>query len=251
MSLSATDYLLWAVCSLLLVMVCGALLKRRLTREFPVFFAYVAYHVLRAVLFAVYLLHWQRRMSHADYFYAYWIAEMVSIVLGFAVIREIYGKVFENYEALRRFGGIVFAGAAVVLLLVAVVAAASAPGADSPGIVRAVLLLQRSVRVLQCGMLALVFLLLLYFGLPWRNPVFGIALGFGLFASIELVAVAVRSQVGAGAATLYSQVRSGAYACGVMIWLSYLLAPRAAPHGIVLRNDLEKWNQVVLDILER
>jgi hypothetical protein len=230
MYLSATDYLLWTVCSLLLLLACGALLKRRWVREFPVFFAYVAFHVLRsAVLFTVHVLHLQQRTSYADYFYAYWTAETISIVLGFAVIYEIYCKVFQNYEALRQFGGMVFAGAAVVLLVVAVVTAASAPGTDTPGIVRAVVLLQRSVRVMQCGLLMFLFLLLLYFGLPWRNPVFGIALGFGVFSSIELVAIALRSQMGVSTATAYSQVRSAAYSGSVMIWLGYLLAPRRAP----------------------
>jgi len=254
MSLSLIDYLLWVIGPILLVLTCGAVLKRRLVGEFPVFFAYVAFHVLRsAVLFTVHLLHLQERMSYADYFYAYWTAETVSIVLGFTVIYEIYCKVFRNYDTLRQFGGMVFGGAAVVLLAVAVLTVASAPGADTPGVVRAVLLLERSVRVMQCGLLVFLFLLSFYFGLPWRNHVFGIALGFGLFASIELVASALRSQIGVIAATAYSQVRGAGYACGVMIWLGFLLAPQPALQyaGVVQHNDLEKWNQALREMLER
>jgi len=97
------------------------------------------------------------------------------------------------------------------------------------------------------------FLASFYFGLPGQNPRFGIALGLGLFASIELAAVAVRSQVGAAANSGFSQINSAAYRSGVMIWLCCLLAPKPASQyaGVVQHNDLEKWNQALLEILER
>lgn len=249
MSLSATDYLLWAISWALLVLTCGATLKRRLVHEYPVFFAYAAFHVLRsAVLFAIH-----HGMGAADYFYAYWTAQAISIVLGFAVIYELYCRVFQNYDAIQQVGGMAFACAAVVLLGAALLTLASAPGADAPGIIKGVVLLERSVRVMQCGLLLFLFVLASYFGLPWQNYLFGIALGFGVFASIELAAIAVRSQTGVIAARALSQVNAVAYSCGVMIWLCYLLAPLPASQnrGIMPQNELEKWNQALLQILQR
>lgn len=249
MSLSATDYLLWAISWALLVLTCGATLKRKLVLEFPVFFAYAAFHVLRtAVLFAIH-----HRMSAGQYFYAYWSAQAISIVLGFVVIYELYCGVFQNYDAIQHVGGMAFAGAAVVLLGVVLLTVASAPGVDVPGIIKAVVLLERSVRVMQCGLLLFLFVLASYFGLPWQNYLFGIALGFGVFASIELAAIAVRSQTGVMAARALSQVNAVAYSCGVMIWLCYLLAPLPASQnrGMMPHNDLEKWNQALLRIIQR
>ena len=254
MSLSAIDYLLWAAGTALLALTGGVLLKRRLISEFPVFFAYVAFQVLQmAGLFTIHVLQLQHRMSYADYFYAYWTAETVSIGLGFAIIYEIYRKAFRNYDALRQLGALMFGGAAVVLLAAAVLTAAFAPGADTPGIVRAVVLLERSVHVMQCGMLAFLFLLAFFFGMPWRNRLFGIALGFGVFASIELLAVTLRAQLGAIAATAYSQIGTAAYDCGVLIWVYYVLATEPVPlyAGVVSHNDLEKWNQALLEMLEQ
>jgi len=97
------------------------------------------------------------------------------------------------------------------------------------------------------------FLASFYFGLPGQNPRFGIALGLGLFASIELAAVAVHWQIGESVAAVCSQINSAAYSSGVMIWLCYLLAPKPALQyaGVVQHNDLEKWNQALLEILER
>jgi len=253
MSLTTTDYLLWVIGPVLLALTCGALVKRRLAREFPVFFAYVAFHLARSVLFAFYLLHLRQRMSYADYFYAYWVAQAVSVTLGFTVIYEVYCRIFQNYDALRQLASVFFGGAAVVLLLVAVLTAAFAPGTDAPGIVRAVVLLERSVRMMQCGLLMFLFVLSFYFGLPWRSHIFGIALGFGVFATIELAAVAVRLQVGVNAAIALSWMNSAAYACGVLIWVCYLLAREPAPQyrGVVARHDLEEWNQALLEMLER
>jgi hypothetical protein len=257
MSLSPTDYLLWGISATLLVLTCGTLLQRRLVREVPVFFTYATFHVLRsAALFTLHLLWLQQRMSYveyyADYFYTYWTTESVGIVLGFGVIYEIYKKTFKNYDGVRQLGSLALGGAAVVLLIAAVVTAATASGADAPGIVKAVVLMERSVRVMQCGLLAVLFLLVFYFGLPWQNRLFGLALGFGLYASVELVAIALRSHLGVTAATAYSQAKSAAYVAGVMIWLGYLLAPDPAPEyrGAVLHGDLERWNQAVREILK-
>jgi len=252
MPLSLTDYLLWVTGEILLVMACAAILRRRLAYQFPVFFVYAAFHVLRTVvLFTIHLLQLQHRMSYADYFYAYWMTQAVSIVLGFAVIHEIYCGVFQHYDALRRLGGILFACAGIAVLVLAVWTA-SAPGAET-GIVGVVLLLERSVRLMQCGLVLFLFLAAFYFGLPWQNYRFGIALGFGVFASIELAAVAVHWQIGESVAAACSQINSAAYSSGVMIWLCYLLAPKPALQyaGVVQHNDLEKWNQALLEILER
>jgi len=254
MPLSLTDYLLWVTAEILLVMACAAILRRRLVYQFPVFFVYAAFHVLRTpVLFTIHLLQLQHRMGYADYFYAYWMTQAVSIVLGFAVIYEIYCGVFQHYDALRRLGGILFACAGIALLVLAVWTATAAPGAETPGVVRAVLLLERSVRVMQGGLVLFLFLAAFYFGLPWQNYRFGIAMGFGVFASIELAAVAIRSHMGESAAAACSQINSAAYSSGVMIWLCYLLAPQPALQyaGVAHHNDLEKWNQALLELLER
>jgi hypothetical protein len=248
MSLSATDYLLWVASAVLLVLTAGSLVRHKLVRELPLFSLYVLFQVCRC-----FMLAGTHRIGYAEYFYSYWAAQAISTVLGFGVLYELYCKLFCNYDAIQQLGGVLFGFAAVFLLAVAVLTAASAPGADSAGLIKALVLLERSVRVMQCGLLLFLFLLSFYFGLAWRNYLFGIALGFGVFASIELVAIAVRSQIGASADTAWSHVNGAAYSCGVLIWVCYLLAPKRAPQqsGAFPHNELEKWNQALLEILER
>jgi len=254
MSLSATDYLLWVTGVILLMLTCWALHRRRFVHEFPVFFGYAGYHILRsAVLFGVQFQHLRHRMTYNHYFYTYWMVEAVSIGLGFCVINEIYRRVFDSYDAIRQFGSVLFAGGAILLLLASVlVASFAAPGAD-PGAVKAVLLLETSVRVVQCGLLVFLFALSFFFGLPWQNRLFGIALGFGVYASIDLAATALYSKIGVSAAPAYSQVQSIAYSCGVLIWTFYLFAPEPAPEpaDLMFQVNLQEWNQALLDVWKR
>lgn len=248
MSLSAIDYALWISGPVLLTGTFGALVKRRLVRQLPVFSLYVVFHVFRTLVLAA--IH---RLQPNSYFRTYWFAESISILLGFAVVYELYTKIFHRYKGLHWAGGMLFGCGAVLLLLAAVVAAAANSGADSPGVVKALVLLERSVRVMQCGLLGFLFLVTVYLGLPWRSHLFGIALGFGVFASIELAAVALRSHLGPAFASVYSQVRAAAYAGCVLIWVAYLLARERAESRLVglSHRGLEKWNQVLVEIRGR
>ena len=254
MSLTSTDYLLWVTGAVMLVFAFGAVLRRKLLYEYPVFFSYVAFQVLSTALrLGVHFLQLHHWASYADYFYTYWETQAIGIVLGLAVIYEIYCGVFQRYQALQRVGAVLFACGGMLLLVLAGWMALSAPVAGQPGMVTAVLLMERSVRLIQCGLVLFLFVAAFYFGLPWQNYRFGIALGFGVFASIELAAVAVRSHVGASAAAACSQINSAAYSSGVMIWVCYLLAPQPAAQyaGVVQHSDLEKWNQALVEFLDR
>jgi len=254
MQLSPTDYLLWGMGLFLLVLTGLVLLRRHLVREIPWFFGYVTFQLSRsAALLTTYIRMSQHRMSYADYFYLYWLTELGSIVLAFLVVYGIYRRIFSNYDALKQLVSVVLAGAAVVLLVIAVVTGATASGADPPGIVKAVLLLERGARLLQCGLLAVLFLLALYFGLPWQNRLFGIAFGFGLYSCLQLIAITWRSLVGETVANAYSQAQAAAYSIGVMIWFGYLVAPDPLPEhrGVLLHDDLEKWNRLLKELIKQ
>ena len=89
----------------------------------------------------------------------YWSTTAVSVGLGFKIIHEIFLDIFRPYHTLKDLGSVLFKWAGLVMVLVAGVAAASSPASESGPLVQAVLTLQRSVRVVQCG---LVFFLLVF-----------------------------------------------------------------------------------------
>ena len=56
----------------------------------------------------------------------------------------------------------------------------------------------------------------------WRQQIFGIALGFGIFASVELVLVSVVMWYGNGQAAMISLLKSTAYNAVTLVWIGYL-----------------------------
>jgi FlaA1/EpsC-like NDP-sugar epimerase len=60
----------------------------------------------------------------------------------------------------------------------------------------------------------------------WRQHVFGIALGFGIFASIELILITVVMHFGDAPAAIVSLMKSAAYNGVTLLWIMYLRRQR-------------------------
>jgi hypothetical protein len=249
MPLSPLEYVVWLVTLTLHLLIMSAMIRRRLLREFPIFFAYTVFHVFRScVLFAT-----KHTLGYTEYFYTYWTAQAISTLLAFAVIYELFAHAFRPYPGIRNLGKLLFQAGLVVLLLVAVLIAASNPGTETHRAMTTVLLLERSADVVRVGLVILLFLVSSYLGLRLRDRAFGIALGFGVYAAVVLAAVALRTHVGQVAASTLSLVWTGAYTCALVIWMVYLLAParKAVAVRVVPNTDLEKWNRAVGELLNQ
>jgi hypothetical protein len=112
--------------------------------------------------------------------------------------------------------------------------------------------------MLQIGLLLALFAFSRYLGLSWRSYAFGIALGLGLFATVNLGTSAIRSQVEPIAPNLSTDVLSLVteigYACCLLVWIAYLMAPEQRPHASVETlpdHDLEAWNQELRRLLQQ
>ena len=186
------------------------------------------------------------------YLRAYSLGAVISDVLRFGVIYEICLYLFRNYPALARPGRPLLRGAAAVLLLVAVTLTVAS---IHPGdfLVLGTQLLDRSVSILQCGILVLLFVVSKYFGLSWRSQVFGIAVGVGIFASVELAASAVRAEVGPVRAWYLDYITLGIYHACVLTWIYYFwveergtsYAVQPPPPG----GELDEWSEELQRLL--
>jgi hypothetical protein len=88
-------------------------------------------------------------------------------------------------------------------------------------VVAAVFSFDRSMRLMQVGLFLLLMLLCRVLRNCWRQPVFGIALGFGVFASVELILVSVVMWLGHGHAAI-SLFKSVSYNAVTLVWIGYL-----------------------------
>jgi hypothetical protein len=78
---------------------------------------------------------------------------------------------------------------------------------------------------MQCGLFFLLIILTKLVRNCWRQHVFGIALGFGLFASIELMLVTVVMYFGNRSGASISLIKSAAYNAVTVLWVLYLRRP--------------------------
>ncbi len=230
-----SSYVLWLLAPLLQVLLIVLMVRRGIRKEFPLFFSYTIFQVASFLLkFATY------HYSQLQYFYVYWATSALSIVFGCAVIYEIFQQVFRPYDALRHMGKALFRWAMLVLVLIAVLMAVSSPHPESNRILQLVFTLERSLRVTQCGLVLFLFLFAPFLGVSSRHHMFGIALGFGLYGSLDLLLVTLVA-VGIPAGAMLSLIKSGAYSMVVLLWIWYAVSPEPArrPARIPLA---EQWN---------
>jgi hypothetical protein len=207
----------WVAGPALQVILLTFMVRRKLHTVFPRFFSYILFQVLKSgVLFLTY------RYSQDNYFDVYWTGNAISVLLAVAVMDEILHHLFKRYGGIQTLGTMIFRWSCGLLLLLAIVGAVTSPDATPDRVIDAVLYFERSLRLMQCGLFLLLMLLCRVLKDSWRQPVFGVALGFGVFASIELILVSVAIWRGGSADEMVSLVKSAAYNAVTLLWIGYL-----------------------------
>ena len=171
----------------------------------------------------------------------------ISLAIGFKVIHEVFLDVFRPYHTLKDMGTVLFKWAALVMLLVAVVVTASSQGSPDSPLVQAVIIGQRCMRVMQCGLILFLLVFSRYLGVSWRQHSFGIALGLGGFATVNLLGMALFSGGQLRPHTV-SLINTTAYSFAIFIWIGYSLlatTPRAASATMLTS---QRWEQGLGDL---
>jgi hypothetical protein len=207
---------------------------------------FLAYTITDIVLsMALFIMDHSPSVTGHEYWKAHLCFTAVCIVLRFAIIREVFFHVFHAYPGLADMGPAIFQGALLILMLAGVAMAVSAPGNGLNPLLSGIHVLDRTVGLMQCGLLALLAAFSSYFRLSWRSHVLGIAVGLGIFSSVDLATAAIRVATGVAAANyVFDFVTMATYHCCVLIWLGYLLLPEPSRHVVkdLPENNLEEWN---------
>jgi len=210
-------YVSWLMGPALQITLLTFMIQRNLHAVFPRFFSYILFQVVKSgFLFVIY------RYYDGSYFDAYWTGNAISVLLAVAVMDEMLHNLFKQYGGFQNLGSIIFRWACGLLLLLSIVNAFSTQVANADRVVAAVLAFDRNVRVMQCGLFLLLMLLCRFLRHCWRQHVFGIALGFGVFASIELILVSIVMHYGDAPVAIVSLVKSAAYNAVTLLWIAYL-----------------------------
>jgi hypothetical protein len=235
-------YVLWFAHPVLQTAIAILMLHRGEHRKFKYFFAYI---VTQIVTFAV--VFPTSRYNYAACFYVSWLSTAISVALGFQVIHEAFLDVFRPFHTLRDLGTVLFKWAGLVMLLVAGVVSVSTGSSDTAPWIQAIMTTQRCVRIIQVGMVLFLLFFARYLGVSKRQHSFGIALGFGTFAFVELALIAswAGNHLSNGSMNLVNMV---AYNVALFIWGGYLWAksPARDAGSILLRP--QRWEQGISDI---
>src|SRR5258708_16862027 len=235
-------YALWIAQPVMQTVIAIAMFRRGQHRAFKFFFAYIIAQILTfAVICPTYLY------SLSAYFYISWFATAVSVALGFQVIHEAFLDVFRPFHTLRDVGTVLFKWAGLVMLLVAGVVSVSTRSSDTAPWVEAIMTAQRCVRIIQVGMVVFLLFCARCLGVTRRQHSFGIALGFGAFASVELALIASWAGYRLSDVSM-SLVNMGAYNCTLLIWLAYTLMKNAPREATATLLRPQRWEQSLTDI---
>jgi hypothetical protein len=227
--------------------VAASLLAKKMWKVFPVFTVYSI--VTFSGNLALYLL----RGHQFAYFYVYWSGEIAGLVLGFGVVYEVFQTLLRGHSALRQLASRAFLAVLAGLILLALVVVYTQPSGEKARIMAGILISAEATRLVELGFIAFLFVFSKAFGLHWRQSVFGVALGLGIFVSAELIGLAMRLQFGSQAGPTFNVVRAMSFNASLLIWIGYVFIPEriATPAGLPKPAQLQQWNEAIMELIHQ
>jgi hypothetical protein len=217
--------------------------QRKLRAEFPVFFRYSLFCIVGCAILLIPFV-----VSCPQYFYVYWSLTAVTMVLEFGVLYELLVNALKPYSALIDLGKMLFRWAAVFLVLAALLTALATAGSGNHKMVAAMQLLQRTVRLMQCGLLLLFFGLEKRLGLTWRTHSMSIALGLGVYAGVDLSTTYLIDRLPAMTGP-FQILANLTYLGAASLWAYSLAKPEPVRSNVLdspRRLIFQRWNEALL-----
>jgi hypothetical protein len=243
-------YSLWASSPVSQLVIAAIMFRRSLHREFPVFFSYTLFRATTALL--ILFLSRLGLLTDPQFFGAEWLHETGCILLRFIVIYELFRVISKAYSDLSTASIELFRWSTAVLVLVSVMLSFALRGNPPNGWIDAGLnVLDRTVDFVQVGLLLIMLLLVQYLQLSGRSYAFGIAVGLGIFAAVDLITSAVLAQSGAISIDqqkhltgIVDLISLGAYQACAFIWLFYALLPERMTKTVttIPEHELDAWD---------
>jgi hypothetical protein len=242
--LTVLYYTLWIAHPLLQLGIAALLVWRGLHRKFKFFFGYI---LTETATFVAVFIPYYFKQNYDACFYIYWVCNAISVAFGFGVIYEVFVDVFRSFHTLRDLGTVLFRWAGLVMLLVAGVVSVSNGSSQMPPWMEAIMTSHRCVRIIQVGMVLFLLFFAHYLGVSRRQQSFGIALGFGAYAAIELVLLA--SFVGDHLGNPWmSIVNMTAYNTSLLIWIGYIFVKSPARDAAQTLLQTQRWEHSLSNI---
>ncbi|MGA9565541.1 MAG: hypothetical protein WBS19_08465 [Candidatus Korobacteraceae bacterium] len=233
MHLQFIDYALWLVAPCLQVGIAVQMFRRGLFRRFPFFFTYTLLQVCSNPLLVM-----TERHSYALYYYSYWSVALLSALISFGLMAELFRVAFQLCDDPWNLGRDIFHWALVVVIIGAVMLVLSDSRLSQflrSGTVMVVA--DRIILAMLCGLALLLLICSGYLSISWCEQVFGIALGFSVFTFARLVVESfllrsLKHQL------MLGRVNGFIYVCSCVIWLAYAATADRRPTSRIRASEI-------------
>jgi hypothetical protein len=243
---------LWVAPCVFLAILAYIMWRRGLQKEFPAFFCYAIFEAAGGGI--IYVMDVSSSVSATTYWWGYLAFLIAEVFIKFVVVGEIFTHLLRSYAPLGRLAKTLVTGVGVILVFTATIIAAYA-NPTSFWLISTTRILGRSVSVVQCGLILFLFVFAARFQLSWRPSVFGITLGFGIAAAVDLAHWGLLANWLLGQKSNFLDfVSMATYNACVLVWFYYLLVPQngAIPSAVSLpENNLDIWNRELERLLQR
>ena len=245
---------LWIAPHLLLALCLAGLLRKQAYKAFPIFFSYVVFEeALFATLMVFYLLVLRSLASLTTYRWVLVIGTAVAAMLQLATLYEIANTLILKQWSLARVLRPLLRWAAALFLLIAGATSGLFSQNGMQRVMNVFQVLNFSFSVINLGLLAVLILFTRAFVVSWKSLPAGVALGFGISSSVEMIASTLISVLGKTNYVNLDYLRMAAYHACVLVWLVYTFRGDRAPQFTsqrLQRSDLEAWNQEMQRMVE-
>lgn len=218
--------------------------KRRRQSEFSIF---ATYNALGIVLAGIGILGYPLQ-GCTQYFYIWWVSGVLFVGVEFALLYEIFVNALKPYSALIDLGKMLFGWATIFLLIAATITAFASTGSGANKITAAMTVLERTMRLIECGLLLLFFLFEKRLHLSWKNANVGIAVGLGISGALDLAVSYLTAHMPWRVGEL-GLINSFAYV-GVLFFWVYCMSAQKKERVSVLdspnRLIFQRWNEALL-----
>jgi hypothetical protein len=202
-------------------------------RKYPFFFGYVGL-VLALDCASFFYFHAGPRA----YYYWYWGAQAVTLIVGYGIVLEIFRKSLSTYPGADRLGRYLVLGLfAVVFAYVGIRAGLRAGWSPATTVSE----LERDLRAVEALALATICLVIGYFRIPLGRNLKGLISGFGFFIASSVISLAVRSFMGQRFEGTFLYLQPICYLVTLGIWTATMWAyePNPEPEALAAHADYE------------
>jgi hypothetical protein len=210
--------LVWFIPLGLLLVLLAILLRRHAYRVFPFFFSYITFAVVADIARLATLTH------QNFYRITYWTTEAGYDLLGVVVMYEVLRSVLGSLARIRWTHLVL-----PILLIVGTALSLAHRQAVPPKVTGALIYIvlgEIAVRFVQVLVFGGLVTLVPLIGLRWRQYPFGVATGFGLYATIMLLTTVKFSDFGTKFKFLWGITSLVAYSVAVLIWIWFFSVPQ-------------------------